>query len=58
MKRLILKLNICAHILFHSKHERILQYLDNRLNLRDEDYFYKSDEYLLHTLRKIDEGLK
>ena len=52
------KLDICVHILFNSKNERILQYLDNRLDLRNEDHFYESDEYLLHTLRKKDEEYK
>lgn len=65
MKKLIrnynafmLRLDICAHILFHTKHERVLQYLDNRLDLRNEDHFYKSDEYLLHTLQKKDQEYK
>ena len=48
------RLDICIHILLHSKHERVLQYLSNRLP-RDVDPFYKSDEYLLNTLRNRDE---
>lgn len=57
-KAFTLKLEVCAHILFNSKNERILQYLDNRLNLNDKECYYKSDEYLLHTLQKKDKEFK
>jgi len=55
--RFMLRLDICAHMLFYSKDERLLQYLTNRIP-REVDPFYWEDEYLLHHLQKKDEELK
>ena len=47
------KILLLIHILKHSKHERVLQYLDNRIPT-DKDAFNITDRGLLNILRRHD----
>lgn len=52
MKLFITKLKICYYILFKTKHERVGQYICNRL-ITGEDLFYTSDFNLAHKMSKL-----
>lgn len=52
MKLFFTKLKICYHILFSTKHERVGQYICNRL-ITGEDLFYTTDFNLAHKMTKL-----
>lgn len=53
-QRVYHKLGLMNHILFKSNNERFMQYLSNRIDLKNKDPFYWTDEYVLHHLNKKD----
>ena len=53
-RKFINKLKICFYILFDGKHERVLQYLSNRLPETSE-YFYVEDAALIGHIKRFKE---